>query len=379
MIEQKSLAAELAPYRALFPVAKRYAYLNHAACTGLPLPGVEALARHWERQSSMGVLSEPETNDTIEDAREKMARLIGAQASEIGWVPNTAIATTIVANGIDWRAGDNVVTVASGFPSSVYPWLALRNRGVEVRFVRAVEGRVPAGSIIEAMDARTRALNISWVEFSTGFKHDLYTLGQVCHERGIIFNIDAMQGLGALELDVEEAGVHFMGAGTPKWLMGPHGLGVFYAHREWLDTISHITANWRSVPDRADYLNYEQPWVGSTSRVEGSTPNMSAIVAFDAVLDLIHEVGPARIETRVLELTGRVIDGLLSKGYDLVSSTRPEERSGIVCFLPKGDPIELLTRAEAEQIVIAVRLGVVRVSPHFYNTEEEIDRLLALL
>jgi selenocysteine lyase/cysteine desulfurase len=325
------------------------------------------------------MLSEPETNDQIERAREKMARLMGAQACEIGWVPNTAIAAMIVANGIDWREGDNVVTVRSGFPSSVYPWLGLRRQGVKIRFVEAAGGRVPVESIAEAMDSRTRALNISWVEFSTGFRHDLSRLGQIAHERNIIFNVDAMQGLGALQLDVEETGVHFLGAGAPKWLMGPHGLGVFYARKEMLDRISHVTANWRSVPDSSDYLNYEQPWVDSASRVEGSTPNMSAIVAFDAVLDMIHEVGPPRIEARILQLTDRLIDGLLSREYDLVSPLEPNERSGIVCFRAKGDPMVVLARAEAENVIIAVRLGVVRVSPHFYNNEEEIDRLLALL
>lgn len=370
---------DLSKYRDLFPVTREYAYLNHAACTGLPTPAVEAVARHWARQSAMGVLSEPETNAQIERAREKMARLIGAQAGEIGWVPNTAMATLIVANGIGCREGDNVVTVQGGFPASVYPWLGLRRKGVEVRFVQARTGRVPVESIVEAMDSRTRALNVSWVEFSTGFRHDLARLGQVCRERDVIFNVDAMQGLGALQLDVEAAGVHFLGAGTPKWLMGPHGLGVFYARKDMLDRIEHITANWRSVPDSSDYLNYEQPWVDSASRVEGSTQNMSAIVAFDAVLDLIHEVGPPRIEARIMQLTDMLIDGLLSREYDLVSSLEPGERSGIVCFRAKGDPMELLARAEAEKIVIAVRLGVVRVSPHFYNDEEEIDRLLALL
>lgn len=327
----------------------------------------------------MGVLSEPETNAQIERARAKMAGLIGAGADEIGWVPNTALATMIVASGIDWREGDNMVTVHGGFPASVYPWLWVRRQGVEVRFVKPQNGRVPVDSIVEAMDKRTRALSTSWVEFSTGFKHDLARLGQVCREREIIFNVDAMQGVGALKLDVEEAGVHFLGAGTAKWLMGPHGLGVFYGRKDMLDRIGYITANWRSVSDSSDYLNYEQPWVARASRIEGSTQNMSAIVAFDAVLDLIYEVGQARIEARVLELTDRLIDGLLARGYDLVSSLEPEERSGIVCFRAKGDPMEVLARAQAENVIIAVRLGLVRVSPHFYNNEDEIDRLLTLL
>lgn len=378
-MQAQARETDLTSYRDLFPVTRTYTYLNHAACTALPTPAVNALASHWARQSSMGVLSEPQTTATIEHAREKLARLINAKPTEIGWVPNTATAIMIVANGIDWRPGDNVVTVRNGFPAGVYPWLTQRRKGVEVRFVDPENGRVPVSSLAAAIDSRTRVLNISWVEFSTGFRHDLVKLGELCRQHNIIFNVDAMQGVGALDLDIEETGVHFLGAGVAKWLMGPHGLGFLYARSDMLDKIQHLTANWRSVPNTQDYLNYDQPWVDRASRIEGSTQNMSAIVAFDAVLDMLHEITAPRIEARIMQLTGRLIEGLQSRGYTLATPLGPGERSGIVCFYAKGDPMEFHARAEAQNIVIAVRLGVVRVSPHFYNTEEEIDRLLALL
>jgi selenocysteine lyase/cysteine desulfurase len=180
-------------------------------------------------------------------------------------------------------------------------------------------------------------------------------------------------------LDVHEAGIDFMGAGAHKWLMGPQGVGMLYVHKEALDKLWPLTANWYSVVDQHDHLNYGQPWVEAASRFEGSTVNVSGIVAFDAILEMILEAGSARIEAQVLHLTGRLIEGLQSKGYEIVSSTLPAERSGIVCFRAIGDPLDLLARAEAENIIVAVRVGVVRVSPHFYNTEEEIDRLLAIL
>jgi cysteine desulfurase / selenocysteine lyase len=378
-VEKEIMQKPITEYRHLFPVTEQYTYLNHAACTPLPRPGVEALARHWEAQSTSGTLSEPETYVVTEVAREKMARLIGAEASEIGWVPNTSIGVALVANGLSWREGDNVVTVQGEFPANIYPWLGLKRLGVETRLVPMRDNRVLVDDIAAAMDSRTRVVSISFVEFATGFRNDLAALGQLCHERGALLNVDAIQGLGALQLDAHRMGIHFLEAGVHKWLMGPHGLGVFYARRDVLEELYPITANWYSVVNPHDHQTYGQPWIDAASRVEGSTRNNSALVAFNAVLSMIHEVGPAHIEERVLQLSGRLIDGLLSRGYTVVSSTAPNERSGVVCFKAKGDPEEILARAEAEKIVVAVRVGIVRVSPHFYNIEEEIDRFLAML
>lgn len=366
-------------YRELFPVTKEYAYLNHAACAAMPQPGLDALARYWEGQSARGVLNEIEYFPVVDHARSKMAQLLGVRETEVGWVQNTAMAISLVANGLDWRDGDNVVTVRGEFPANVYPWLDLRRHGVGTRFVERCNGCVSVDDVAAAMDSRTRLLSISFVDFSTGVRNNLATLGQLCAERGVLFNVDAIQGLGALQLDVRGSGIHFMGAGAHKWLLGPQGVGLLYVRDDMLDKLHLFTSNWYSVTNKYDHLNYGQPYVEATSRVEGSTNNVSGLVAFDAILKMLLEVGPEAIEKRILALTSRLIEGLLSRGYQVVSSQRPEERSGIVCFKAKGDPMELLARAQAEKIVIAVRVGVVRASPHFYNSEEEIDRLLALL
>lgn len=345
----------------------------------MPQPGLDALAAYWEAQSTQGVLSEATYFPVIDQAREKMARLIGADPSEIGWVQNTSNALNMVANGLTWHGGENVVTVEGQFPGNVYPWLGLRRFGVETRFVPQRDGRVCVDDVCQAIDADTRLLSVGFVEFASGVRNDLHALGQLCEERGILFAVDAIQGLGALQLDVKEMGIQFLGAGAHKWLMGPQGVGVLYIRRDMLERIWPITGNWYSVIDRDDYLNYGQPWINSAARIEGSTPNVSGMVAFDAVLGMILEAGPAAIEARIMQLTGRLIDGLLTRGYEIVSSLEPKERSGVVCFRARGDPMEVLARAQAANIVIAVRVGVVRVSPHFYNTEEEIDALLELL
>ena len=371
--------SQLSPYRALFPVARKYAYLNHAAVSPMSQRGLDALARYWEAQSTSGVLSEEKYFPVVGHAREKMARLIGADPSEVGWVQNTSAAMNLVANGLDWQPGDNVVTLQGEFPANVYPWLGLKRLQVETRFVPLTDGSPAFEDILEAIDERTRLLSVSFVAFSTGVRHDLVALGQLCRERGILFNVDAIQGLGALQLDVRECEIDFMGAGAHKWLLGPQGVGMLYVKRESLEKLWPLTASWYSVAGRYDHFNYGQPWVEAASRFEGSTVNVSGLVAFDAILDMLLEIGSAQIEVRILHLTGRLIEGLQSRGYEILSSTLPAERSGIVCFRAKGDPLDLLARAQAENIIVAVRVGVIRVSPHFYNTEEEIDRVLAML
>jgi selenocysteine lyase/cysteine desulfurase len=345
----------------------------------MPQPGLDALARYWEGQSTRGVLNELDYFPVIDYAREKMARLLGVDDCEVGWVQNTATAISLVANGLEWQRGDNVVTVQGEFPANVYPWLGLSRWGVETRFVQKRGGCVSVDDVAALMDERTRLLSISFVDFGTGVRNDLAALGQLCEERGVLFNVDAIQGLGALRLDPHGCGIHFLGAGAHKWLLGPQGVGVFYVRKDVLERLHPLTANWYSVVDKHDHLNYGQPWVESAARVEGSTPNVSGLVAFDAVLKMLLDVGPTRIEERVLGLSGRLMEGLLARGYDVVSSSEPARRSGVVCFRAKGDPMDLLARAQAEKIVIAVRVGVVRVSPHFYNSEDEIDSLLALL
>lgn len=373
--------AQIGEIRKDFPVTEHSAYLNHAACTPLPQPGLDALTSYWAEQSTQGTMSEPKYFAVIEAAREKMACMIGADPTEIGWVQNTATAISVVAQGIRWERGDNVVLVQGDFPANVYPWIWLSEQGVEARRVAPRNHRVLLDDIAECIDARTRLVSVSFVQFNTGFRMDLDALGQLCEERGILLNVDGIQGLGALELDVHAAGVHFLGAGVHKWLMGPQGLGVLYIRKDALDQLNYpMTANWLSVENPFDFMNYEQPLAGKASRVEGSTWNLSAVVAFDRILQDVHlKHDSKQKEKRILHLTDRLIEGLLSREYDVVTPLDPRERSGVVCFRPIGDPLETLARAEAEKVIVSVRMGVVRVSPHFYNTDEEIDRLLALL
>ncbi|HMA34781.1 MAG TPA: aminotransferase class V-fold PLP-dependent enzyme [Chloroflexia bacterium] len=366
-------------YRALFPITEHYTYLNHAAVAGLCRPATAALATYWQAQSHEGVYSEPAYMPLIEQNRTQFARLIHAAPDEIAWVANTSVAIALVASVLRWRAGDNIVTSAEQFPSNIYPWLALQDEGVDTRLVARRDGRVLIEDLVAHMDARTRLVAVSWVEFNSGYRQDIAALSALCRAHGALLLVDAMQGLGGLAADVQAWGADFVAAATHKWLLGPQGLGVLYIRRALLDELRPRLVGWRSVVNADDYLNYAQDWLPNARRFEGGTPNLSAHVAFAPVLDLLLEVGPARIEQQILDLTGRLITHLQAHGHILVSSPLPGERSGIICFRPRGEeaPADTVARLTTARISVAARSGVVRVSPHFYNTAAEIDSLFA--
>ena len=369
----------LAEYRALFPVTGRYAYLNHAAVAALCRPATDALAAYWQAQSHEGVYSEAEYMPLIESNRAQMARLINADPDEIGWVANTSVAVGLVAGSVRWQPGDNVVTTDEQFPTNVYPWLALREEGVETRLVPRRAGCVPLEDLAARMDARTRLVAVSWVEFNSGFRQDLAALGALCRERGALLLVDAMQGLGGLQADVRAWDADFVAAAAHKWLLGPQGLGMLYVRQARIAELRPLLMGWRSVVRPQDFGDFDQPWAPSARRFEGGTPNLSAHDAFAPVLSLLLDVGPARIERQIRGLTDYLVARLIAHGHGVLSPRAGGQWSGIVCFRPRGGESaeEVVARLTAARVSVAARSGVVRVSPHFYNTTADIDRLFA--
>jgi cysteine desulfurase / selenocysteine lyase len=369
----------LAEYRALFPVTERYAYLNHAAVAALCRPATDALAAYWHAQSHEGIASELAHMPLIESNRRQMARLINADPDEIAWVANTSVAVGLVAGSVRWQAGDNVVTTDEQFPANIYPWLALREDGVETRLVPRRAGCVPLEDLAARMDARTRLVAVSWVEFNSGFRQDIAALGALCRARGALLLVDAMQGLGGLQADVRAWDADFVAVAAHKWLLGPQGLGMLYVRQARLAELRPLLMGWRSVGRAQDFGDYDQPWLPNARRFEGGTPNLSAHVAFAPVLRLLLDVGPARIERQIRGLTDHLVARLRAHGHAALSPRAGGEWSGIVCFRPRGgeSPDAIVARLTAAGVSVSARSGVVRVSPHFYNTAADIDRLFA--
>ncbi len=374
-------AAALARLRAEFPVTERYAYLNHAAIAPLPRRAVDRVAALALDVGATGDRHFPDRNRAYEEVRALAARLLGAAAAhEVAFVENTSTGLSLVAQGIDWRPGDNVVGTACEFPSNAYPWMQLADRGVEYRALPERQGRVDTGELLARIDGRTRAVAVSWVEYANGFRFDLGRIGAACRERGVLFVVDVIQGLGALALDVERDGVDVACGAAHKWLLGPEGIGLLYVSDRVVERLAPRRSGWRSMRDMERWTDLAIDWAEGAKRYESGTLNGLGIHALWGSLEILLAAGPEAVESRVLALADQAARGLAELGFALVSSRRPGETSGIVTAVhPRLPTAALVERLAGRGVIVAARAGRLRVSPHAYNTEEEIDRLLAEL
>jgi cysteine desulfurase / selenocysteine lyase len=368
-------------FRAELPVTGHCAYLNHAGTGPLSRRGAERMAALADTVSRTGDRVWSERQREVERVRGMAARLLGArEAHEVAFVENTSTALSMVAQGLDWRPGDNVVGAALEFPSNVYPWMQLADKGVEYRRAEERDGRIDPGELLSLIDERTRMLALSWVQYASGFRSDLALLGRACRERGVLFVVDVIQGLGALPLDVERDLVDVAAASSHKWLLGVEGLGLLYVSDRVIDQLRPARSGWRSMRNTFQWTDYSLSWNDGAKRFESGTLNVYGIVALGGSLEILLEAGAEALERRVLALAERAARGLADLGFSLVSSRAPGETSGIVAAThPRLNPSELVRRLDGKDIVLAARVGRLRFSSHFYNSEEEIDRALAAL
>ena len=361
-----------------FPVRKNLVYFNHAAVAPLPRRVAEAIAAHNENVRDRGAADWRRWYAAIEAAREKVARFIGSSREEIAFLPNTSWGLNLVAQSFPWKEGDNVVIDDMEFPSNAYPWLSLEKRGVECRLAKNREGRVALDDIAEKVDARTRIVAVSWVAFHNGWVFPIEEISKFCRERSILFVLDAIQGLGALPLGVEKAGVDVLAADSHKWLLGAEGCAVFYVSENARERVPPLFAGWWNIKHERGYLAYDMDLYLSARRYEPGTLPTANIAGLRAAVDLLTEVGPEIIRRRVLDVCELLKCGLVDRGWTITS---PEPlRSGILAAArPSTDSRVLAKHLEEHGIITAPREGSVRFSPHFYNDAEEVARTLQTL
>jgi cysteine desulfurase/selenocysteine lyase len=367
--------------RDLFPVTERWVFLNHAGVSPMnerARAAVELLADRLSRQPCPADLAE----EGAERLRCLVAQLVEAEPETIGFVRSTAHGISLLAQGLEWKPGDNVVGARGEYPANVYPWIALKDRGVEFRMAEPVDGRVTPEAVLALVNDRTRVVALSHVEFWNGYRVDLKTIGAELDRRGVIFAVDAIQSAGALRLPLSRLPVDFAAAAAHKWQLGPMGLGFCYCRPELLHRLRPVLVGTGSVRRSHEYFVYDYDLRDTASRFEESSLSPLQVAAYAAAIELLLEVGMETVEERVLSLSRRLAEGLAGLGCNLVEPwpREPAESSGIVSFRRPGwTADEVLRELNAAHVVGRVRSDFVRLAPHFYNTEEEIDRVLDLL
>lgn len=373
---------DLATFRRLMPVTQSWAYMDHAAVSPLPEPARAAMVEWADDVAANGVVNISRWVHRIEEVRQLCGRLLHADPLDVAFIKNTSEGIGIVAEGIPWQSGDNVVSVEGEYPANVYPWMNLAARGVTLRSVGLrAGGAVSLDDLATAIDSQTRIVTLSWVEFASGFRNDLAAVGQLCRERGVLFFVDAIQGLGALPLDVQQTPIDFLAADGHKWLLGPEGAGVLYIRREALNCLRPINVGWNSVVGALDFSGIDFRLKPHAGRYESGTLNPGGIVALGASLELLLAVGIDSVASHILALTDQLCERLSGTAWQVFGRAMLETRSGIVSLeAPFGlDLATALKWLRQRGVVVNVRAGRLRVSPHAYNTVEEIDRLVSLL
>jgi cysteine desulfurase/selenocysteine lyase len=360
--------------RSEFGVTQQYVYLNHAAAGVLPASTVAAIERFVHAHAAGGVLGTFPYDLQMTEYRSKIGGFIGASGSEIATLLNTGAGANIVALGIDWKPADEVVLCDNEFPANVIPWLGLRRRRVDVRLICTRDERLTPERLRRELSPRTRVVAVSWVSYADGYRHDLAGLAVVAHEAGALLCVDAIQGLGVFPLDVQALGVDALYAGAGKWMLGLHGAAFLYVSRSLADRLEVATPGWRSLADMWDFHNYEQPFSPDVLRFESGTPNLLGTLSLVCAIELFERSGQQAVADHVLALTERLCEGLAALDAEFSTLRGRMCSSGIVTFsIPGLDSIALGRALESQGIVTTYRTGGIRVSPHGYNTAEEID------
>lgn len=370
-----------------FPILRSWRFFNHAGVCPLPAVAADALRRYADEASGSAYLDAVWHRD-IARLRGVLAGLIGAQADEIALVKNTSEGLATVALGLEWSPGDRIVTTGIEYSSNMYPWMDVSRRlGVELAVVPA--RRRDDGAVVVSEDEllaeldkpRTRLLTVSHVQFATGQRMDIERLGEACRRRGVLFCVDAIQSVGILPVDVGRAGVDFLAADGHKWLLGPEGAGFLFVRKAVMEQLRPPELGWASVHRPFAFGTYDLTLKPDASRYECGSLTVPAFLSLLASAELLAGVGIDFIARRLRELGDHLTAGLRDKGYTVVSPREDDRWSGSVCFIRQGLDVaaEAQRLRQHHRIEIVAREGRLRASPHFYNTADELDRLLAVL
>ena len=356
-------------------------YLDHAACSPLPRATAAAMTDYVTDFAERGSARWPRWRSRVEDARSRLAAMLDCDAASLAMVRNTTEGITIVAEGIDWQPGDNVVVPADEFPSNLFPWRNLESRGVECRVVKAANGRsvrLDPTPLRDACDARTRVIACSWVGYKLGDRADIAALREIANDAGAELFIDAIQGLGMHPIDLSL--VDYLAADGHKWLLGPEGAGTLYIAPHRLASLRPIGVGWNSVAEAASFDGSATHLRDDAARYEGGTYPAVTMVGLAASLDVLSGATPADREARLHDLTDHLRDAVEQRGGRIVSPNERAHRTAITAVdVGDRDPAAMRSRGLKAGIVTSVRGGLLRLAPHAYQTPDDLGLAVKVL
>ncbi len=363
-----------------FRLADDICYLNHAAVAPWPQRTVDAVQRFAAENGRVGSQHYERWLETEQQLREQLRQLLNAGSSdEIALLKNTSEALSVVAHGLDWHAGDEIVISDQEFPSNRIVWESLAPLGIKVVQVDMGSASSPEQALVAALTSKTRLLSVSSVQYASGLVLDLQLLGAECRRRGVVFCVDAIQSIGVKPFDVQACQADFVMADGHKWMLGPEGLAVFYCRREWIPRLTLRQFGWHMVEAVGDYDRKDWRPAASARRFECGSPNMLGVHALHASLSLLLEVGVDQISHLVSSKVSYLIDILNIKSAEIVSPTEPARRAGIVTFrVPEVASDALFRHLQAHGVICAFRGGGIRFSPHFYTPRSVLERAVEL-
>jgi cysteine desulfurase/selenocysteine lyase len=369
----------LEKYRAEFPVTEKYVYLDHSGVAPLSRRVKQAIESFLAESTLGGAFHYAKWMQQVLDARRACARLVNSGPEEIAFVKSTSHGLSIVAAGLDWQSGDNVLIYEKEFPSNLYPWHNLRRRGVEIRVIPSRDGGILPEDVDRLIDRRTRLLAISSVQFVNGFRIDLKKIGGLCRQRNVLFCVDAIQSLGVIPMDVKKYDIDFLAADAHKWLLGPEGIGLFFCRRELAERINPPLIGWKSVRNDLSFERPEFELKTDALRFEEGSMNLLGILGLDAAVRLLLEVGIEKVQEQVQGLGDFIIQEAETRGFTVLTPRSRDERGGNITFKGKFDPMKVRDVLLKKGVMVNCRGGGLRVSPHFYNTTGDIDHFFAML
>jgi selenocysteine lyase/cysteine desulfurase len=365
-----------------FPILDHGLYFNHAAIGPWPRCTAEAVQHFAEENLQRGSAAYREWYSREGDLRQGLRQLVGASSTaDIALLKNTSEGISTVAFGLDWQPGENIVLPAGEFPSNRLPWLAQMDKGVEIREIDIRAAVNAERALLDAMDADTRLLSVSAVQWNDGFKLDLQALGEACRQRGVLFFVDAIQQLGALPMDVERCHIDFLAADAHKWLLAPEGIAVFFCRESARPKLKLLQQGWHMFEHPMDFERSQWTPASSAKRFEAGSPNTVGQAALHASVLLLLSYGMEEVGKRVLANTRFLMQHLGElPGARIVSRESGRRQSGIVSFTLDSVPVETLHRQLAEAgVSTVIRDRAIRVSPHFYQDETQLGQFLEFI